>query len=444
MNPIAYISLELKARDLDPRLLVAAEAVKRGLNVIIGQQWVLSKNNRSMPQGAYLFKTVNEIQAGYMTDAASAGYAITASDEEVLACACDSCFQSGMGRTAAKTLDMFFAQGQQHADTVISQYPNLSDRVRITGNPRIDLLTAWGRVSFTNQVATIREKVGRYVLFNTNFGWINSIWNAKEDTKQIAIRTGHLVLDDPASVAAFETELEWERSNMTELEKVINWMQLGLPGFKAVIRPHPAENPGYWKSKYARSPHVLIADNTPHIPWTIASAALVHTTCSTGMEAALLDVPALSITPRPKAPQHDYILSNQVNPTVKNAEEAYEVLTALVDNSNRTMTDADNYRSTLDKFYPDRDRGTSAGQIADGLVDIIKRKGGTIDRSYRWTLNPGQPWYQLERRQEWQDKFTVENQEFAVRLKAMADLAGLNQQIGIQKLDDSLFLMYAK
>lgn len=162
------------------------------------------------------------------------------------------------------------------------------------------------------------------------------------------------------------------------------------------------------------------------------------------MEAALLDVPALSITPRPKAPQHDYILSNQVNPTVKNAEEAYEVLTALVDNSNRTMTDADNYRSTLDKFYPDRDRGTSAGQIADGLVDIIKRKGGTIDRSYRWTLNPGQPWYQLERRQEWQDKFTVENQEFAVRLKAMADLAGLNQQIGIQKLDDSLFLMYAK
>ena len=75
---------------------------------------------------------------------------------------------------------------------------------------------------------------------------------------------------------------------------------------------------------------------------------------------------------------------------------------------------------------------------------LIKDKGGIVDSSYSWALNPGQPWYQLERRQEWRDKFTVENQEFAVRLKAMTNLAGLNQTVGLQKLDDSLFLMYSK
>ncbi|MBT5239429.1 MAG: hypothetical protein HN793_02505 [Rhodospirillaceae bacterium] len=444
MNPVVYISLELKARDLDARLLVAAEAVKLGLNVVIGQQWALSKNFYTMPTGVFLFKTVNEIQAGYMKDAAAAGHAIAASDEEVLACACDACFESGMGPTAAEFLDVFFAQGQRHADTVISQYPKLSDRVCVTGNPRIDLLTKWGRASFENKAAEIRNEVGTYILFNTNFGWINSIWNAREDTKQIAIRTGHLVPDDPASVAAYETELDWERTNMAELEKVVEWMQSGLPGYTAVIRPHPAEDPEYWKAKYSSSPHVLIANNTPHIPWTLGSTALVHTTCSTGMEAALLDIPALSITPRPNAPQHAYIMSNLVNPTVQNAEQAIGVLTPFIQTGSGPMTETGQYLDTLDEFYPDREGGTSAAQIADGLINLIKDKGGIVDSSYSWALNPGQPWYQLERRQEWRDKFTVENQEFAVRLKAMTNLAGLNQTVGLQKLDDSLFLMYSK
>ena len=444
MNPVVYISLELKARDLDARLLVAAEAVKLGLNVVIGQQWALSKNIHSMPTGVFLFKTVNEIQAGYMKDAAVAGHAITASDEEVFACACDACFESGMGPTAAEFLDMFFAQGQRHADTVIGQYPSLSDSVSVTGNPRIDLLSAWGRASFEKQATEIREEVGDYILFNTNFGWINSIWNAREDTKQIAIRTGHLVPNDPASVAAYETELDWERTNMAELEKVVEWMQTGLPGFKAVIRPHPAEDPDYWKAKYSASPHVLIADNTPHIPWTMGSAALVHTTCSTGMEAALLEVPAISITPRPNAPQHAYIMSNLVNPTVQNAEQAIDVLTSLIRNASGPMTQTDQYLDTLNEFYPDREGGTAAALIADGLLNVVKSKGATTDPLYEWTLKPEQPWYQLERRQEWRDKFTVENQEFAIRLKAMTNLAEVNQNIGLQKLDDSLFLMYSK
>ena len=444
MNPVVYISLELKARDLDPRLLVAAEAVKQGLNVVIGQQWALSKNFTTMPTGVFLFKTVNEIQAGYMKDAAAAGHAITASDEEVLACACDACFESGMGPTAAEHLDLFFAQGKRHADTIIGQYSNMSDRISITGNPRIDLLTAWGRASFENQAAEIRKKIGNYILFNTNFGWINSIWNAREDTKQIAIRTGHLVPDDPISVAAYETELDWERTNMAELEKVVDWMQSGLPSFKAVIRPHPAEDPNYWINKYSSRPHVLIAKDTPHIPWTLGSTALVHTTCSTGMEAALMEVPALSITPRPNAPQHAYIMSNLVNPTVQNAEQAIDVLTSFVQSASGAMTETEQYLGTLDEFYPDRDGGKSAAQIATGLHDLVQDKGGNVDPLYKWALNPGQPWYQLERRQEWRDKFTVENQEFAVRLKAMTNLAGVKQNIGLQKLDDSLYLMYAK
>ena len=109
MNPVLYISVELKVRDLDPRLIVAAEALKQGLHVIIGQQWALSKNIFNVPRGVFLFKTVNEIQATHMIDARDAGHVVTASDEGVLACASDVCFQTGMGSSAPKLLDRFYA-----------------------------------------------------------------------------------------------------------------------------------------------------------------------------------------------------------------------------------------------------------------------------------------------------------------------------------------------
>lgn len=442
MNPVAYISVELKARDMDSRLLIAAEALKRGLQVVYGQQWVINRNFLSMPQGAVLFKTVNEIQASLMLDAANAGHIVAASDEEVMACACEACFESGMGPTAAQVLDVFFAQGPQHAATVTRQYPAIAERVRVTGNSRIDLLGAWGRKVYEQEAQQIKNQVGRYVLFNTNFGWINSIWNAREDTKQIAIRSGHLNLDDPKSVAAYEAELDWERSNMTELEKVLEWMPKGLPGVTAVIRPHPAEDSRYWKTKYGEEPHVIVVEGTPPIPWTLGAEALVHTSCSTGMEAALMDVPALSITPKPDAALHGYLLANEVNASVRSWQEATEALSALLNTSSGPLTEKSAYDAVLGQYFPNSNSSKSAATIADEILALIEQRGGQPNPAYHWDLRPGQGWNQVDRRSEWKEKFSIEVEELAPRLQAMGRLVNLDKSVNIQKLDESLFLLF--
>lgn len=442
MNPVAYISVELKARDMDSRLLIAAEALKRGLHVVYGQQWVINKNFFSMPEGAVLFKTVNEIQASLMLDAANAGHIVAASDEEVFACASKACFESGMGPTAAQVVDVFFAQGKQHASTVANQYPAIKERIRITGNPRIDLLGQWGRPAYQPQAAKIKREIGSYILFNTNFGWINSIWNAREDTKQIAIRSGHLDLNDPVSVAAYEAELEWERSNMVELERIIDWMQKGLPGVKAVIRPHPAEDSSYWKGKYDGSKDVLIVEGSSHIPWTLGAEVLVHTTCSTGMEAALMDTPALSITPRPDAALHSYLLTNAVNPTVQSWQEAADALAAYINKGDGLLSERSVYASTLNQHFSDLDESHSAALIVDEITALISKRGVNLGQPYQWDLRPGQVWTPVERRKEWREKFSIEAEELSNRLQGMGNLIGLNKSIGVQKLDESLFLLF--
>lgn len=442
MNPVAYVSVELKARDMDSRLLIAAEAIKRGLNVVYGQQWAINKNFFSMPAGAVLFKTVNEIQASLMVDAANAGHVVAASDEEVLACACDACFESGMGPTAARVLDVFFAQSERHGATVSRQYPNLEGRLEVTGNPRIDLLRSWGQRVYENHASQLRAQVGKYILFNTNFGWVNSIWNAREDTKQIAIRTGHLDPSDPKSIAAYEAELAWERANMTELEGVIDWMEEGLPEIKAVIRPHPAEDSGYWKSKYSGRENVIVVEGTPHIPWTLGAEVLVHTTCSTGMEAALMNKPALSITPVPDAALHSYLLTNAVNPTVANWHEAAEVLSTFMSGGSGPLAERASYDAALSASFPTSDTSNAAAQIADKVVELIQERGGHIGSDYHWDLRPGQNWIPVNRRDEWKEKFTLESDELSSRLQAIGNLVQIDKSISVQKLDDSLFLMF--
>ena len=442
MHPVIYISLELKVRDLDPRLLVAAEAIKRGLHVVMGQQWALSKNIFNVPPGLFLFKTVNEIQATQMIDARDAGHAVTASDEEVLACACDACFKSGMGPTAAQLLDKFFAQSEHHAQIVIDQYQEMAEKIVITGNPRIDLLSSWGQRSIRAETELIRKKYGPYVLFNSNFAWVNSIWNPREDTKQIAIRTGRLVEDDPNSVAAYDSIYEWERSNMEEFEKTIKWAIKNLQNHTIIIRPHPGENASYWHSAFSDLDRVLIVDGTTHIPWTLGAEVLVHTSCSTGMEATILGTPALSITPRAEAAQHEYLLTNAVNPTVNTWRDAAEALTAYCDRKVGPLADTAPYQKTLESHFPEIGGGQAAAKIGAALLSLVEQRGGMVDPKYSWNLRSGHPWIQVERRSEWIQKFSVDSEELASRLKAMGNLVGLKESINIQKIDDSLFLVF--
>jgi surface carbohydrate biosynthesis protein len=440
MTPVLYISVELKARDLDPRLLVAAEALGQGLHVVFGQQLALSKNIYSVPPGVFLFKTVNEIQATQMVDAKDAGHIVTATDEEVLACGCDACFESGMGPTAAKHLDLFFAQSQRHADIVSNQHAGVAAHVRVTGNPRIDLLSAWGRSSYADAAAAIRDKVGPYVLFNTNFGWINSIWNARENASEIAIRTGHLNPDDPASVAAYESELTWEKDNMEAMEAVLSWMPQGLPDVTAVIRPHPAEDADYWTSKYGGLQNTLVVTGTAHIPWTMAADVLVHTTCSTGLEAALLGTPSISVTPHPQAAQHGYILSNEVNPSVERPEDACAALTQFFGEHTGPITEPGTYAEKLTSMFPDLGGGEAARKIVNEILTATGGANGEHD--YAWSIRPGESWVTVERRAEWIEKFSIDSSELAQRLAAMGNLAGLNRAINLQKIDDSLFHIF--
>ena len=66
LSRILYLPMEIASRELDSRLLIAALALERGYEVVLGQKWLIERNVKSMPAGIYLSKTLTQRDARTM------------------------------------------------------------------------------------------------------------------------------------------------------------------------------------------------------------------------------------------------------------------------------------------------------------------------------------------------------------------------------------------
>lgn len=441
VEPIIYLGLEIKQRELDARLRIALNVLAHGYPVVFGQQWTLFANAATLPPGLMLFKTVNRIQAQNMAAFAAHGHLVAATDEEVLVCFEDACFFEVFSEIAANNCDLFFAQSDTHKAAIDRRFPQLSANTRVVGNSRVDMLSQSGRRSFANEAAEIRATHGRFILFNTNYGQINSIWTDMNQVVQIAAKAGLVDLNNPDSVAEYKKKLEWEDVNRAEIAKLMDWSLTNLTDHKIVLRPHPGERMEFWQEMFGhRDRFVLVPRSNPHA-WVEASELVVHTTCTTGLEAALLDKPVVNVVPIPH-PTFDYI-TNYVNPCFKDWKQAANAMEAFVAGRPGPLAESrEHFLKALEAHFPGHRDGLATKQIADEMTGLLRRKG-VVPRA-DFTLNfRGQGFHTVARSDVLKDKFTLPPEEFAAKLQTAANLMGLQLKMKISILDDSLYYVRA-
>ena len=437
MEPIAYLTVEVKHRDLDARLLIASHLLKAGVSVVVGQQWAIFGNVDTLPPGIVLFKTVNEIQAGNMPNCRQWGHLIAATDEEVLQCIDDKCFMLAFSPVAAANCDLFLAQSPAHRDAIDRQFPEMSDKVVVAGNSRIDLLAPTGRASFAAEAEALRKTYGPYVLFNTNFGSINSIWNDINRVINIAARAGAFNPDDPASLAEFKALLQWEHKNFEELVPLIDWAVGNLTGHRIVIRPHPGERAAFWEERFANPRVTVIPRSSPH-PWIMGSELVVHTGCTTGLEAELMDKPVINLMPSDH-PTFDRIV-NWANPTFKTWQDAAAAATEFIARGAGPVSEnRDKYAKVLEQYLPGFRSGDAAKAIAAGmLAKLVERgakpgMGNSMQYRGEFRMTTRQPVLK--------DKFVMSREEFTESVRLAHSLTGNPTMPRIDTLDESLFML---
>jgi surface carbohydrate biosynthesis protein len=392
VNRIAYLLCELKARDLDSRLLIASQLLKENIAVVVGQRWGVGQNGFTSPKGCFLFPTANQIQGEGMEQMREVGHMVVASDEEALPLV-DSLVN--VASNAVEHCHKFLVDSETHRTLLDNQFKEHADKFSVTGSSRIEALELFDT-----------DPIGGppYILFNSGFALVNSVWGD--------LRSALEKLLSGASISEEEAVLRInvERAGFECMRAVAKSV---MAHHRIVIRPHPAERAQMWRDEF---PQAEVVETSSSIPWIKGARAVVHANSTTGLEAAVLGVPCINLDPLPT--WGDRFLMKQVNYTVGSAQDAIDALETHFENGHSIVGNS-----------PDASMFPKGGAIntAKAIGELIGSRS-PLPGKLQWTPT--------DRTDTQKSKFTVSGEEIkdSPHIKAVPGC-------GVEQLDDSIFLL---
>lgn len=294
LNKILYLPVETAARELDAKLLMALFASGHGFKVIVGSHVRIHNRIHQFTPGIYIGHLFNRRKKRIFSILRDLGFAIAAWDEEGLAWINAETYSRR--RVCPQTLAMVervYAWGEQQAEAMGDIARKAGLHIKILGNPRQDILSPLLRPLHAERAARLQRELGDFILFNSNFGWINharnprvSLTRTDEELTAIAALSGH-----DESYVRFRYEI------FRAFCRLLTQVAQAMPERTIVVRPHPSENHEIWRQATQGLKNVVIRADADLVPWLMAAGAMIHNGCTTAVESALLDKPSIMYRP---------------------------------------------------------------------------------------------------------------------------------------------------
>ena len=363
-----YIPIETKVREFHGKLLLSLFAAEKGFNVVLGSQDDLRQELHNLVPGIYLDKSISETKIPWFRKFRSLGYTVCAWDEEGLVFFDHATYQKmRFCDEAFDHVSLFFAWGDNQAEAMLSKRPDISERIRVTGNPRFDFLRPEFHCFYTDEVERIRSKFGSIILINTNFSFVNHFQGDERIRRQL---NSYSISSQPGF---FEGWTNAQRDAFESFQRLIPVLSVRYPEHTVLVRPHPSESFDPWNILADQFDNVVVNAEGNVQEWILASDVLVHFNCTTGIEAFYLDVPSIAF---PKA-QHDFYIQPLPNNLSIQATEVDELVT-LIDSILKEGTNYprlrqdDNRNSIAGKNIQGMDGLLASERIVDTLIKDIK------------------------------------------------------------------------
>jgi surface carbohydrate biosynthesis protein len=296
MNQIAkhlILPVETTARELDAKLLLALHAARLGMMVTLGNKALLNLDIHKLTPGIYLSHNFNAGRDRIIGIARRLGHRVVAWDEEGLVWINGDIYRRRrVSCSTVNNLDAIFAWGREQARALEPAMKGLSAPVVVAGNPRADLLRPEMRPLYRDKADALKGEFGRFILINSNFGWINhALAHGDGDTGTAGLKAF-------AAKSGFPLDyLQHRRNIYREFIKALPEISQQFPDRRIVVRPHPSESSAGWLKASEGLSNVTVRYDSDLVPWLMAAAHIVHNGCTTAVETAMLDRVAISFRP---------------------------------------------------------------------------------------------------------------------------------------------------
>lgn len=293
-----YIHVEISARELDSKLLLATIAASKGHQVIISDlSGINSGINRGLlAPGVFHTKSVTPTKKKIERhdNFIKKGFIITSNDEEA---GLDIVGYEEFSNTRFSdiTIDQsssIFAWGNDDFETLKSKYTQHSSKIIKTGSPRVDLWKPMFSDYWTN---IINKPEKPFLLISSNLTFANPMRPLHEIIKQ-------------QTAAGYYERYPWlleyhfgvtAENNLTTYEfiKAIKFLSKYSNDYDIVLRPHPIENINIWKIYLEGIPNVHVIREDSISAWVNNAFAVMHNGCTTAFEATISQKPVITYDP---------------------------------------------------------------------------------------------------------------------------------------------------
>ena len=285
---LLFIPIETKVREYHGKMLFALAAAERGFACIIGEQGRLRRAMSYLDNGRFIDKSIADTKREWLAHCRALGNRLVSWDEEGLVffnresyCGLRICEENFM------LLDAFFAWGEKQA-TAIHEHTELDKKkIYVTGNPRFDMLRPELRSFYDEPVKKLRNQYGRIILINTSFPMANHFQDMEILNKQF-IR--YPLFRTPGFLKGF---IDSQHRAFESFKKILPLVAAEYPNHTIIVRPHPSENRDTWREQTTCLSNAAVEADGNVIEWILAAEVLLHSSCTTGIEAFYLDVPAI-------------------------------------------------------------------------------------------------------------------------------------------------------
>jgi surface carbohydrate biosynthesis protein len=372
-NMLLLIPVENQVRELDPKLLLACIAARQGFSSVIGSRRELEFRIDSYPRSIYLSKSMTRRSLIFFRIAHKFGHEVVTWDEEALVhLPPETYFSRRLHPESIKHVSHLFAWGQDNVE-LWRQYSHLPDDIPIhnTGNPRIDMLRPEMHPFYEEEVQALQRQYGDFILINTNFNHVNAFGPDMNLFQPV---------NNPEEKAKFGRAARgmsreyaqglWDHKHAVfkSFQQLIPKIDAAFPDLNIIIRPHPTERHDVYRDIATRCARVHVTNDGNVVPWILATKAVLHNGCTTGIEAFVMGVPAISYRESVSEDYDNgfYRLPNAVSHQCFNFEQLQDMIHQIL--SGKLGVADGEERNALVKRYLSSQDGPLACEI---MVDVL-------------------------------------------------------------------------
>lgn len=288
-----YLHVEISARELDSKILLACLAAERGHNVMISELNIFKKalKNKLIPPGIFHAKSLspnNDLISRHQEMIENRLF-ITSIDEEggLLDHEYD---EFAKNRYSSKTIEQssaIFCWGEDDFQTLKKIYPKFSSKIHKTGSPRAD---TW-REQFSKSYALPPTAPSKpFILISSNLHTVNNIkpfheWGGFKSHK--TLNNDNYFKSDPDNFKKQFNKVSEDNLKFAAFVEAVHFLSSKSLDFDIIFRPHPLENIDPWKVYLRGLPNVYVNRDGPIGPWLNNAFGIIHNSCTTAIEATI-------------------------------------------------------------------------------------------------------------------------------------------------------------